>query len=121
MSQLSNSYTKYFNTNMKRTGRLFEDIYKAKNIENDELLLHVSRYIHLNPLIVQLVKNLEFYPWSSYLAYVNKKECNFINNTEIIGQFSSIDSYKNFVHEQAEYSFLLKEIENGVDENDLFI
>src|SRR3990167_5879702 len=59
MSQLSNSYTKYFNTKYNRVGALFQGTFKAVLVESDEQLLHLSRYIHLNPIVSGLVKDLE--------------------------------------------------------------
>jgi len=42
IGQLSNSYTKYFNTKYKRVGPLFQGNFKAVWIENTEQLVHVS-------------------------------------------------------------------------------
>lgn len=53
MHNLNTSYTKFFNLNNKRVGRLFEYTFKATEISSDEQLIHVSRYIHLNPLVAK--------------------------------------------------------------------
>ena len=42
-------YSRYLNEKEKRSGALFEGQFKAVRVENDEQLIHVSRYIHLNP------------------------------------------------------------------------
>jgi len=39
-------------------------------VEADAYLLHVSRYIHRNPLEAGFTEPLECYRWSSYAAYV---------------------------------------------------
>lgn len=56
LSQVTNSYTRYFNTKHKRVGPLFQGTFKAVHVETDEQLIHLSRYIHLNPLVTFLVK-----------------------------------------------------------------
>ncbi len=64
LRQAINSYAKYFNTKYKRVGSLFQDMFRAVHIETDEQFIHVSRYIHLNPLVSYLVgkKELLSYP-----------------------------------------------------------
>ena len=57
MSDLTNSYTRYFNTKNKRKGPLFEGKFRAIRVETDEQLLHLSRYIHLNPYSSYVVKD----------------------------------------------------------------
>lgn len=66
ISKISNSYTKYFNTKYKRVGPLLQGEFKAVTIETDEQLLHVSRYIHLNPFVAELVEDLNLFPYSSF-------------------------------------------------------
>src|SRR4030042_4414876 len=46
LKQLTNAYTFYFNQKYKRVGGLVQGRFKAVKILNDELLLHISRYIH---------------------------------------------------------------------------
>src|SRR3990167_9648627 len=50
MSDFLNSYTKYFNTLHKRKGPLWESRFKNVLVETDNQLLHLTRYIHLNPV-----------------------------------------------------------------------
>lgn len=49
VGKFSNSYTKYYNTKHNRVGALLQGQLKAVLIESGEQLIHVSRYIHLNP------------------------------------------------------------------------
>lgn len=110
LQRLGTSYSKYFNTKYKRTGRLFECTYKAKPVETEEQLIHLSRYIHLNPLLAGLVKNLNDYRWSSYNAYIGKETADFCSPIPIISPFSSPQSYERFVLDQIDYAKKLKEI-----------
>src|SRR3989344_5381763 len=69
MSKLANSYTKYFNTKHDRIGPLFQGEFKAVLIETDQQLVHLSRYIHLNPYVSEITKDLNIYPYSSFLEF----------------------------------------------------
>lgn len=48
LRKVSDSYTRYFNTKYERIGSLFQGSFKARLIETDEYLLHLSKYIHRN-------------------------------------------------------------------------
>lgn len=119
ISNFQNSYTKYFNTKRKRDGSLFLDQFKAVRVETDEQLLHLSRYIHLNPYtsyIVKTFEELEKYPWSSLPDFLKKDDQN-INVHFIISFFGGIKKYKKFILDQADYQRKLKEIKHLILEN----
>jgi putative transposase len=122
MHKIDTSYTKYFNLNNKRTGRLFEYTFKAKHIDTDELFVHVCRYIHLNPLIAGLTQNLNRYQWSSYPDVIGKRQGTLCINDEILSFFNSNPiSYQEFVHNQAAYARTLHQTQNAGDENMLYL
>ncbi|MDD3905875.1 MAG: transposase [Candidatus Omnitrophica bacterium] len=85
MSMLLNSYTKYFNLKYKRQGPIWEKRFKDVLIENDEQLLHVTRYIHLNPVTAFLTDDPYDWEFSSYREYINTEEC-----TEKICNYSNL-------------------------------
>lgn len=116
LQRLGTSYTKYFNTKHKRSGRLFEYTYKAVAIETDEQLLHLSRYIHLNPVTAGLVKYPDQYRWSSYNLYIGNAQDNLCDGITILSSFSSAAGYKSFVLDQIAYAKKLTEIEKIVIE-----
>ncbi len=70
IKQISLAYYRYFSQKHQHNGSLFQSRYKNVKIESDEQLLHLSKYIHLNPQ--KLVKNLSDYPYSSYPAYIGQ-------------------------------------------------
>lgn len=111
LSQLSNSYTKYFNVKYGRIGPLLQGAFKAVRIETDEQLVHVSRYIHLNPVVSGLVKRPENYKWSSYLEYVKNKPF-FCSVSEVSGLFRSPRKYQKFVEDQIDYGRSLELIKH---------
>lgn len=102
ISQLANSYTRYFNTKRNRVGPLLQGAFKAVPVESDEQLLHLSRYIHLNPIVSDLVKVLDNYQWSSYAEYINDK-ASYCQTNEILNFFPSSQEYKEFLEDHIEY------------------
>lgn len=102
LSKLTNSYTKYFNTKHKRVGPLFQGSFKAVRIEDTDQLNHTSRYIHLNPLIDYLVKNLPSYEYSSYPEYLGERG-GFCQTHFILNSFKSSVDYGQFVADQESY------------------
>lgn len=107
LSQISNSYTKYFNTKYTRVGPLLQGAFKAVRIETSEQLIHVSRYIHINSTVSGLVQNPEDYEWSSYPEYVSNQQ-RFCKIEEILNLFSSPLEYREFVEAQIDYGTVLE-------------
>lgn len=103
MSKCANSYTKYYNTKHNRIGVLFQGEFKATLIENDAQLVHVSRYIHLNPLVAYLVKDSRDFEWSSYNDYINNIN-GLCTKEDVMGYFKSPKDYEQFVLDQASYA-----------------
>jgi putative transposase len=120
MTNLQNSYVKYFNIKNERAGPLFQSMFKAVRIENDEQLLHVSRYIHLNPSTAYIVgpENLEGYRWSSLNNYFNNdlNHYSFVKLEIIMSFFKSSKDYKIFVLDQASYQRDLDKIKHLIFE-----
>ncbi len=110
----TNSYTKYFNLRRKRVGPLFQGIFKAVLVETDEQLLHLTRYIHLNPISSFLVplKDLETYPWSSFPEYLSPPKQKMLCNWETINSLITLNQYKDFVYNQIDYAQRLEKIKH---------
>ena len=47
-------------------GKLFQGRFKAILVQKDSYLLELARYIALNPVRAQMVRNAREWPWSSY-------------------------------------------------------
>jgi len=102
MKSVSTRYSMYFNKAHTRVGPLFQGVYKAVLIENDNYLLHLSRYIHLNPkeTFINLAN-----AYSSYGDYIGIKKTPWVNpkpvldffNQAVDPNFKKFNSYKNFV------------------------
>ncbi len=115
MSNFQESYAKYFNFKEERSGALFQSMFKAVRIEDDDQLLHVVRYIHLNPVTAFIIKdfsNLENYSWCSYQEYINTYQHLVTNVKEILEYFTSVDEFIKFTSDQVEYQRQLDQIKH---------
>lgn len=106
------SYVMYFNNKYNRVGTLFQGKYKAVLILDDIYLLHLSRYIHLNPYPGS---NPKSYLYSSYKQYLGENKLNWVKHEEILSYFKTIrkttlkdcTSYESFVEDYKLSSKLL--------------
>ena len=73
MQKILHPYSMDFNHRYNFTGHLFESRYVACIIEDDKYLLEVSRYIHLNPVKAQMVREPLVYKYSSYRLFVSEE------------------------------------------------
>lgn len=114
LANFTNSYTKYFNTKHERNGPLFQGLFKAVIIETDEQLVHLSRYIHLNPSTSSIVEidKLKGYKWSSFPEYLTLVEEKICTSEEILGFFKNAENYEKFVFNQASYAKELHKIKH---------
>ncbi|MCL5438754.1 MAG: transposase [Patescibacteria group bacterium] len=111
VANFTNAYTRYFNTKIQRAGPLFEGTFKAVYVESDEQLIHLSRYIHLNPVVSSIIKieQLDSYLWSSYPEYISLLNENIAEKELVLRMFKSNIDYKRFVMDQISYA---KELEH---------
>jgi len=107
MQRILNSFTKYHNTKYEKVGNLFQGPFKAIHVDSNEQLLHLSAYIHHNSKELKNWKGKEIkYPWSSYLDYCNQNRwVNLLIPGIILGQFDSVNDYKDFVEESGVKEF----------------
>ena len=77
MKSIMTAYSMYFNRKYSRTGPLFENRYKASRITNDTYLLHISRYIHLNP------RSWRNFTYSSYRSIIKGNEPDWLQADRI--------------------------------------
>lgn len=66
MQALGRQYVRYFNHCYKRTGTLWEGRFKSCLVDDEVYLLHLYRYIELNPVRAGVVANPAEHQWSSY-------------------------------------------------------
>lgn len=123
ISDITNSYTKYFNTKYERLGYLFQGNFKAKEISDENSLLQVSRYIHLNPVKstkVNWKKEIENYPYTSYKNWIRPEDSPIIklNELKTLLKFRPKE-YRNFVNSKAKNSSFIGIEDLVLEENHL--
>ncbi len=96
MQKFTLSYAKAINKKFARVGSLFQGPFKAVQVNKDEYLLHLSRYIHLNPVQANLVRKPEDWVFSSYRDYIGLRNGTLIDNDVVMSQFANKIEYKKF-------------------------
>lgn len=105
MRQLNGVYTQHYNRKYDRVGHVFQGRFKGILVERDEYLLELTRYVVLNPIRANMVKNIKDWPWSSYRMMIGKAVAPpWLETDWILGYFSkqrkrAIEKYINFVRE----------------------
>lgn len=120
MGNVLNSYSRYFNLKHRRKGPLWEGRFKSILVEDNEYLLHLTRYIHLNPVTARLVDRPEDWNMSSYNEYVAA-----VDSEDCICQYDGIldinsDSYEQLVRNRISYQRELAQIKSLLLEEPLF-
>ncbi|MDQ7048292.1 MAG: transposase [Enterobacterales bacterium] len=110
MRHINGVYTQRHNGLKKTDGPLFKGRYKAVLVDQDEYLLQLTRYIHLNPIETKkpMVSKLGDYRWSSFPAYINQSKA---------PSWLQRDKTYQMLGHRKKYSGYLKYVEQGVDED----
>ena len=97
MRHLNMRYTSYYNRRHKKVGHLFQGRFKGILVDKDTYLTMLSRYIHLNPVKIKIMKRMPYeeklkylrkYQWSSLPGYVNKsKKQNFVDYGLVLEEY----------------------------------
>ena len=107
MRKLLTWYAQYFNRRYSRKGHLFENRYKSILCDEDNYLLALVRYIHLNPIranIIQTIADLDKFPWTGHRAILGKTKHPWMDTKTVLTQFSrtknkAIREYRLFMNE----------------------
>ena len=113
MQKLTTAFTMYFNKRHERNGVLFQGVFKAEHLKNDNYLKYIYSYIHLNPIKLidptwresgikdqsKAEKFLKQYQYSSYLEYMNtdRKEKVVINKNAFPNYFENTDNFEKTI------------------------
>ena len=113
MKRIGGGYTNYFNNKYKRSGSLFQGVFKDVHIDTNEYLLHVSAYVNLNDRVHKLGGETPKFveSASSWREYTDEGSTGICKKKIVLGQFRNIDEYKKFALSSLEL------IINGKDES----
>ncbi len=92
---------------------MWESRFKRILVEKDEQLLHLTRYLHLNPTSAGLVTKPEFWKYSSYSEYIYGSD-NSLTNHEGLIEIPSKD-YKKFTNDHKDYQRRLALIKHIIE------
>ena len=99
MGGILNSYPKAINKQLGRSGHLFEGRYKLKLVDKEEYLIHLARYIDLNPVFAKLVAHLEDWEFSSYRDVIGLRKGTLPDLFLLRQYFPDVSSYVDFVND----------------------
>ncbi len=114
VGNLSNSYSRYFNNKYDRKGPLWQGRFNRIKVKSNEQIIHLTRYIHLNPTSAGLVEKPDQWKCSSYREFIELEEienplCNYQNLLDI-----DPDQYKEFVTSRIDYQRELEIIKKNI-------
>ncbi|MBI2589320.1 transposase [Candidatus Saccharibacteria bacterium] len=98
------TYGMYFNKKYKCVGPVFQGRFKASMIDRDNYLMHISRYIHLNP------KNYERWAFSSLPFYLGRQKAEWLKPDSILEFFDGRIDYRKFVEDYENHKKMFDEI-----------
>ena len=99
MKSVNTAYAMFYNKHEERVGYVFRDRYLSEPIMSERQLYNCIAYIHYNPVKAEMVSQLENYPFSSYMDYINK--IGIVTDEKLILIFGSPHDYLKlfqFIH-----------------------
>jgi REP element-mobilizing transposase RayT len=112
MHRLQTAYTVFYNRKHKLSGHLLQGRFGSTIVKEDEYILKLSRYVHLNPVFIKANRNksgrerielLRRYSWSSYCSYIGRaKRLVFVDYRPVLGMMGGLkknqaSTYRRFV------------------------
>ncbi len=106
---LFNTFVQKMNKKYHREGTLFKGSVQSREIEKQDYLFHLCRYIHANPVKHKLVSDPADWEYSNYREYLNIRKGKLYDEAFFNDSFQLPAEYKEWVNE---YVDSLKNINN---------
>ncbi len=101
MKVLSLAYTKGMNVRYNRVGSLFQGRFCSIQVDRESYLVHLVRYIHLNPVKVGLVMHPREWEFSSYREYAGQRQGTLPKLERVQALTVEKDAYQMFLEDQS--------------------
>jgi REP element-mobilizing transposase RayT len=110
MRRFLTGYAVGFNLRHRRNGHLFQNRYKSIVCDEDAYFQELVRYIHLNPLRAEIVKNmseLDRYPWCGHSRVMGRFESEWQDIDYVLSWFGRNETdarkaYRRYVQQGIE-------------------
>ena len=90
MKRIGVSYVSYYNKRYDRVGPLFQGRFKSESVDSFEYFVTLLHYIHMNPVVANLVSNPEDYRWSSWREYASDTYTGTSSICSVVNAFGNI-------------------------------
>ncbi|MFW6164197.1 MAG: transposase [Planctomycetota bacterium] len=92
-----NAYVQVVNRQERRSGALFEGRFRHVWVDREEYVVHLCRYVHLNPVAAGLVAYPWEWPYSNYLEWVGRRGGTLVDEAFITARFDDAENYERYV------------------------
>ena len=89
---LFNAYTKAFNKMFNRKGKLYQEEFDRRWVNDDDYFRQIVHYIHFNPVHHGFVDDLLKWKYSSYKSFLSTASCN-LKRKEVIERFGNLENF----------------------------
>jgi len=101
MKALSLAYTKGMNARYHRVGSLFQGRFCSILVDREPYLVHLARYIHLNPVKAGLVRHPKEWEFSSYQEYAGLRQGTLPKLERVQMLTGATGAYQMFLEDQS--------------------
>jgi len=99
MKSVFGSYVQGVNKQQNRLGPLFQGRFRHTLVDKDEYLIHLARYIHLNPVMAGLCDKPQEWMYSNYPDVISERQGTLKDSSLVPERFSDGEAYRDFVEE----------------------
>jgi putative transposase len=104
MQRLGSEYAQWFNRNYGFVGHVFQGRFRAVAVESDGHLIHLSRYLALNPVRAGLSATPSLWPWSSYSEFITRSSASLVSGKRVLSLFGTdtdraLAAFRGFVED----------------------